>query len=230
MSKGPEKEPTEAEKEVQKLWEELQRLRRGREDAGRPIASIANAAGMQGSKHENIRDRLKAEVEFYRSLYGRHKGPGGGVFEVTYLPTKHWNKTAKTPLAWMERELLQFSSPPGTPLAVVRFDANPRYLNIEYFQGERDAAEAMSAATEALGRPWYEVFMDHIIKSFDPLHRQGVKLWQVSPHESETVPLKIRDRYFTKEHDTTFIASQHGSTRHALNFRKKRVRELLKPG
>jgi len=201
---------------IPEAWARLNKLRIG---AARYPYAFEFTDMIKGIRSaQQLKKRLGAEAAFYENTF---RADSNGRFRVRLKRLHKWPDGLKS------YSLIAFECPPGKQIGYARFANRNKVFVMNVFQGKKGANAP--AANKALGRPWFEVFMDRLIESYRPMHKMGVKLAMYESDRAGNLQKKIRDRYFSKRLRTRGRSLCRTTYLHPLSFQKKRVQRLLRP-
>jgi hypothetical protein len=156
----------------------------------------------------SVKDRIAAELEFYKELYSQRSEDSYQIHPVDKLVLDK---------CLIDVSAVVFASG-GEIYGCADFISMPTALIIDYVLGYSKTTSAEQK--ELFGRPWFEIFMDRTIAAHAYLRDIGVKLLLSIEWKHLRLPRWVRDRYFSRQ--------AYGSSKYyPLNYNRARVKKVL---
>lgn len=157
---------------------------------------------------ERVKERITAELEFYRALYKPREGDNFRIHPVDAFCFSRDDSVFST---------IVFASG-DTFYGCADFHSRSDMLILDYIQGV--SITTSPEQRESIGSIWFEIFMLRTLEAFAHLRELGVKLMLRIDQNWLRLPRMVRDRYFEKHPDAS-------GKFHALNFNRSRVRTAM---
>jgi hypothetical protein len=156
----------------------------------------------------SVKERLAAEVRFYKELYSRRPEDSYLIHPVDKLVLDK---------CLIDVSAVVFASG-GEIYGCADFISMPGALIIDYILGYSKTTSAEQR--KLFGRAWFEIFMERTIAAYAHLRDIGVDLLLSIEWEHLRLPRMVRDRYF----ESHPVGSK---THYPLNYKRARVKRAL---
>lgn len=155
-----------------------------------------------------VKNRLAAELDFYKELYSQRPADSYLIHPVDELVLDK---------CLMDVSAVVFASG-GEIYGCADFISWPTALVIDYILGYSETTSAEQR--NLFGRTWFEIFMDRTIAAYSHLRDAGVELLLSIEWKHLRLPRMVRDRYFSRY-------SNDSGKYYPLNYNRARVKRIL---